>query len=162
MAKFIELPFGNYNKDVQAFERTMMLVNLDRIIKITPRGETACTVTIAGGSQVLTFRRYDTLAAQITNRTDMTACYPDEEVAAAFAAGYEKAKLEMNPSESRKKQIKRLSNVAAEWFEKNPLSLGWQSRFRRDVRAVLEGTPDTPVEEEGSEVDKIENELFDD
>jgi len=146
MAKFIELPYGEYNKETKAFERTQMLVNLDRIIKIVPEGDTACKVTVAGGSQVLTYRRYDTLSDQIQSRGDTMAVYPDEEVAAAFSAGYNKAKSEINPNESRQKQIKQLISSAIEWFEQNPLSNGWQSKFRKDMRENLEGTANEEIE----------------
>lgn len=137
MAKFIELPYGNYNKESQSFERTQMLVNLDRVIKIAPEGETACKVTLAGGNVALVYRRYDTLMAQIMNRYDLAQIYPEEEVAAAFNAGYEKAKAEINPSESKKKQMKRFCQLAAEWFESNPLGIGWQGKFKKAMAEAL-------------------------
>ena len=138
MAKFIELPYGGYNQESQSFERKMMLVNMERIIKIAPDGETTCRVTLAGGNQVVVSRRYDTLSSQITHQDNLLQVYPDEEVAAAYDAGYEKAKKELKPNESKKKQIKQLCALAAEWFESNPVSAGWQSRFRRDIKEKLE------------------------
>ena len=148
MAKFIELPFGTFNKDTQSFERSMMLVNLDRVISIAPEGEMVCRVVLSGGKQITVSRRYDTLSNQITTRDDLMRVYPDEEVTAAFRAGYNKAKLEINPAKSKKKQVKQLCHIVAEWFEQNPLSTGWMAKFRGDLKEKLENLPEEETAED--------------
>lgn len=137
MAKFIELPYGEFNPETQRTERVSMLVNTERIISVKPFQQFMCLVTLAGGKQMSVYRKYDTLKAQITGRADLMECYPEEEVAAAFESGYDKCKKE---SASKGKDglapiVKAMTAFAREWFEHNPLSLGWQSKFRKEMQA---------------------------
>lgn len=136
-AKFIQLPIGGFDAKSKEFQRTPILVNLDRIIKIVPEGETACKVTLAGGNVLGVCRRYDTLSAQILNREDLAKDFPDEEIVAAFEAGYNKAKSELNTEQYRAALVKSACKIAASWFDNHPLSVGWQSQFRRDLKEML-------------------------
>lgn len=139
MAKFIELPTFGPNKDTKENERQVQLVNMDRIICIQPYGPTVCRVTLAGGKVVSASRRYDTLSAQILGREDRAAVFPDEELAAAFEAGYEKAKAEINPDVTRKQQAREIGRYVCTWFEANPLMPGWQTKLRKDLIVFMEG-----------------------
>ena len=139
MAKFIELPYGAYSKDLNTQERKAALVNVDGIIKIQPDGDYACRVTLRGGNQLIAYRRFDTLSAQLRGGADINATYPDEEIAAAFDAGYAKAKSEINPDLSRKQLVKEVVALAAQWLETNPISTGWQTKMRKDIKAAMDG-----------------------
>lgn len=138
MAKFIELPYGEYNQETKKTDRTMMLANLDQVVTIKQQGEFACSVKMKGGVSVTAYRRYDTLRAQITGRQDLMETYPDEEVSAAYEQGYEKGKKETAKNETRAQIIKATIKQAVMWFEANPMANGWQGKFRRDLTAVLQ------------------------
>lgn len=146
MAKFIELPYGKYNPETQKNERTQMLVNTDRIISIAPFESFSCMVTLAGGKQMGVYRKYDTLRAQITNRTDLMETYPDEEVAAAFELGFKKATEEAKKQVNMAALIKAFSSNAISWLETNPLASGWQSKFRKAMKEMAQGQPATENE----------------
>lgn len=136
-AKFIELPYGEYNNETKKTDRAAMLVNLDQVITIKQYGEFACTVFLKGGSKPVVYRRYDTLRAQITNRQDLMETYPDEEVSAAYESGYKKGRAETAKNETRQAIIKEAIKAATMWFENNPMCNGWQGKFRRDLTQQL-------------------------
>ena len=138
MARFIELPYGEYNQETKKTERTTMMANLDQIITIKPQGEFACAVKMKGATSIVAYRRYDTLRAQVTNRQDLMETYPDEEVSAAYEQGYEKGKKEAMKCATRSQIIKATIKQAVMWFEENPMANGWQGKFRRDLTAILQ------------------------
>lgn len=141
MAKFIELPYGEYNNETKKTERTQKMVNLDRVLEVQPSGEFASMVTITGGKKIVVYRRYDTLRAQITGRQDLMESYPDEEVSAAFDSGYQKGRFEGRRADDHAHLIKKVVKAAYLWFESNPMSNGWQGKFRRDLTAQLMSEP---------------------
>ena len=78
------------------------------------------------------YRKYDTLRAQILNRSvDADAIFPDEEIAASYVEGYEKGIAE---GEQRIKDAQEaLIAKAVEWMSSNALTDNWRSRFRNDM-----------------------------
>lgn len=138
MAKFISIPIGltdNTNKTT----RNYTLINLDAIIQVTPdpNSQFSSRVITKGGRVVQAYRRYDTLVQQITGRTDLMENYPDEEISAAYEAGFNKALAQNKQSTARKQMVRQLTTLAAEWFEHNPLTDGWRGRFRKWITAQM-------------------------
>lgn len=133
MAKFIELPHGQVNPDTGENERVTSLVNIEQIIRIYPLKEFMCNVYVKATPKPLTvYRKYDTLRSQILGRSvDLDACFPDEEIAASYVAGYEKG---LGESDQRIKDAKEaLIAKAVEWISSNALTDNWRSRFRNDM-----------------------------
>ena len=132
MAKFIEIPHGVGNPETGGTDRAVMLVNIEQIISIAPYGDYMTSVTLKGGRTFKAFRKYSTLCSMLTNKgADLFEVFPDEEITAAFASGYEKAKTEI--AEDITKAKKDFIDKAVEWLSENPLIDSWRSKFRKDM-----------------------------
>ena len=133
MARFIELPYGQFNPDTGEHERMTILVNLEQVSTITPLKEFMCNVQIKGWSKPLTvYRRFDTLCNQILNKSiPLDATFPDEAIAASFVEGYEKGKCEKDEVIENIKE--ELIALAVEWISTNALVDNWRSKFRKEM-----------------------------
>lgn len=137
MARFIELPYGVYNEETKTTERTTSFVNLEQVTSITPIGEFMCKVTLRGADKnIVAYRKYDTLKAQICGQEHLTNTYPDEELKAAYEAI--KMQNDKMTEKDLEKAIKDARKVfleqAVEWLSTNPLTDNWISRFKKDLK----------------------------
>lgn len=132
MAQFIELPYGIYNSETKQNEKTSALVNVASIISIEPYGDYMCKVAIKGKQTIFAYRRYDSLKAQITNRSaDLLEVFPGEEIAAAYKEGYDKGLA--NSGSLRAEVVSEFVAHAVDWLSRNPLIDDWRKKFHNDM-----------------------------
>ena len=170
MAKFIALPYGEHNPETGKLERKYMLVNLDRVVTVKPNGnyQFSSVVVLSGGKNIQVYRRYETMCAQITGRTDLMESFDSEEISAAFEEGYAKAKAEFCKTEARqaydlKREVNqvrlKLVKEAVKWISSNPLGSNWKSELDRALKAAT-ASPVIPGEATVPEDDEIEIDIF--